>query len=197
MGRPGRVSVLVAGVGGQGLITLASTLAEAAVEKGVNALVAETHGLSQRGGSVEVHVRIGDVRAPLIPPGGADVLLGLEMIEAARRVEYLASGGLLLTADIVLRPGLPNVKVPGRRELEEELSRADAKLVVVPARELASKLGSTLYANTLMLGALAASGALDGILEYGDLERVVSRMKRARENLEALRMGYEYCKLHC
>jgi len=84
MGVSGRLNVVMVGVGGQGLVTAAKVLADAAIDSGTKALVAETHGLSQRGGAVEVHVRLGDVYAPLVPRGRADVLLAFEIIEAAR-----------------------------------------------------------------------------------------------------------------
>ncbi|MEB2836178.1 MAG: indolepyruvate oxidoreductase subunit beta [Desulfurococcales archaeon] len=195
----GRLSILAAGVGGQGIITLASTLARAAVASGTKALVAETHGLSQRGGSVEVHIRLGDVHAPLIAPGDADVLIGLELIEAARRVSHLRSGGLLLAADTILRPAVPGVRVPSREELVSAMRRAagDAKVVVVPARELASKVGGLLFSNMVMLGALAGSGILEGFVGVEELERVIGTLRRREENLKAFRLGLDYCSTHC
>ncbi|MEM0350698.1 MAG: 2-oxoacid:acceptor oxidoreductase family protein, partial [Archaeoglobaceae archaeon] len=68
-----KLNILVLGVGGQGAITTAHLIARAALKAGLNVISAETHGMAQRGGSVEVHVRIGDVFAPLIPEGSADI----------------------------------------------------------------------------------------------------------------------------
>ena len=194
-----RLSILAAGVGGQGIITLASTLARAAIASGTKALVAETHGLSQRGGSVEVHVRLGDVYAPLIAPGDADVLLGLELIEAARRVGHLRGGGLLLTADTILRPAVPGVRVPSREELISAIRRAagGAEVVVVPARELASSVGGLLFSNMVMLGALAGTGMLEGFVGVDELERVIGTLRRREENLKAFRLGLDYCSTYC
>ncbi len=194
-----RLSILTAGVGGQGIITLASTLARAAVANGTKALVAETHGLSQRGGSVEVHIRLGDVHAPLIAPGDADVILGLELIEAARRVSHLRSGGLLLTADTILRPAVPGVRVPSKEELVSAIRRAagGAEVVIVPARDLASKVGGILFSNMVMLGALAGTGILEGFVGVGELERVIGTLRRREENLKAFRLGLDYCSAHC
>jgi len=193
-----RVSILIAGVGGQGLITLASTLARAALASGTKALVAETHGLSQRGGSVEVHVRLGDVYSPLIAPGDADVILGLELIEAARRVKYLSPNGVILTSDTILRPAVPGVKVPSRNELVDSIKRATgAEPILVPARQLAHKAGGALYANTVMLGALMASGLLEGLVPIEAVERVIRTMRRSEENLRAFRLGLDYCTLKC
>jgi indolepyruvate ferredoxin oxidoreductase beta subunit len=192
MGR--RLSILVAGVGGQGLITLAATLARAAVASGTKVLVAETHGLSQRGGSVEVHVRLGDVYSPLIAEGDADTVLGLELIETARRAHMVKRDGVILSADTILRPAVPGVKVPKRDELVEAITKATGvKPILVPARQLALKAGSGLYANMVMLGALASTNLLDGLVDLETLERTVSSLRRGRENLEAFRLGFNYC----
>ncbi len=85
-----RLNIYLAGVGGQGLVTFATVLGDAAIRAGYKVLVAETHGLSQRGGgSIDVHVRIGDVDAPLIPRGGgADVIVAFEILEAFRAIGY-------------------------------------------------------------------------------------------------------------
>jgi len=192
-----KLNILIAGVGGQGLITLATLLARAAVASGSNALVAETHGLSQRGGSVTVHLRLGDVVAPLIPRGGADVLLGLELIEAARTLDYLRVGGSILVSDVVLRPAIPGVRVPSRSELVEYLEKAGGRLYTIPASKLASEVGGLLYVNTVMLGALAATGVLKGFIDLDVLESLVGGMKRGEENLKAYRLGFNYCLREC
>lgn len=194
----GRLNMLIAGVGGQGIITLARLIAETAVAKGVDALVAETHGLSQRGGSVEVHVRLGRVLAPLTPRGGVDVLLGLELLEAARRTETLSPTGVVLTADVIMKPALPGVKLPPKEEVVRAINEAvDGRLVVVPASKLAREAGGLLYTNTVMLGALAASGLLGDYLTPEDLEGAVSKMKRAEANLKAYKLGFDYCVSAC
>ena len=193
-----RLSVLVAGVGGQGLITLATVLARAAVASGTHVLVAETHGLSQRGGSVEVHVRLGNVHSPLIPEGDADVVLGLELIETARRAHAVRRGGFILSADTILRPAVPGVKVPSKEELVEAIRESvGVEPILVPARSMALQLGSSLYSNMVMLGALAGLGLLDGLVDLGALERVVANLRRGEYNLRALRMGLNYCRRVC
>ncbi|MCX8172289.1 MAG: 2-oxoacid:acceptor oxidoreductase family protein, partial [Archaeoglobaceae archaeon] len=85
------LNILVVGVGGQGALTTAHLIAHSAMRAGLNVLVAETHGMAQRGGSVEVHVRIGEVSSPLIPELGADVVLALEPSEALRYAKYIKS----------------------------------------------------------------------------------------------------------
>ncbi|MEM4476465.1 MAG: 2-oxoacid:acceptor oxidoreductase family protein, partial [Desulfurococcaceae archaeon] len=83
-----RFNILIAGVGGQGLLTLGELIGSAAIESGVDVTIAEVHGLSQRGGSVVVHVRLGPGSSPVIPRGAADLLIGLEAIETARYIDY-------------------------------------------------------------------------------------------------------------
>src|SRR4030042_3431500 len=92
---PGKeFSVYKAGVGGQGLVLLSNVIGSACAAAGIRAITGEQHGLSQRSGSINVHMRIGDeVRSPLIPVGGADAILSLEALEALRYVEYLKPGG--------------------------------------------------------------------------------------------------------
>src|SRR4030065_34927 len=84
------LSIFICGVGGQGLVLLTSVVGDACAKKGRKVVTGEMYGLSQRSGAVSVHLRIGeDVFSPLIPYGGADVLLALEAIEALRYLEYL------------------------------------------------------------------------------------------------------------
>ncbi len=187
------LNMVVSGVGGQGLITLASLLAGSAVESGTKALVAETHGLSQRGGSVEVHVRLGDVIAPLVPKGGADLILGLELIETSRTAYYLKENGCILTSDMLLRPGIPNVKMPKREELINFLKKVTDKVYVVPASEMAEKVGGSIFINSVMLGALAATGLLNGLVDINILEKNVRGLRMGEKNLEAFKLGFDYC----
>ncbi|MEB3816624.1 MAG: indolepyruvate oxidoreductase subunit beta [Desulfurococcales archaeon] len=195
---PRRLSILLTGVGGQGIITLASTIAKAALLHGEKALVAETHGLSQRGGSVEVHLRMGNVYSPLIAPGDADVVLGLELIEAARKAHYTSENGIILTADIILRPAVPGVKVPSREELLNAIEEATGrKPLLVPARELALKAGGTIYSNMVMFGALLATGRLEGFVDRSDAEKVIGSLRKSENNLKAFKLGFDYCRSAC
>jgi len=197
MGVSGRLNVVMVGVGGQGLVTAAKVLADAAIDSGTKALVAETHGLSQRGGAVEVHVRLGDVYAPLVPRGRADVLLAFELIEAARGVPYLRQGGVLITSDVLLRPPIPGVVSPSRKDIEEAFRRAGIRYFVVPAREIAEKAGSYLSENMVLLGALASTGLLDRFVDISRLKARIAEMPMADKNLMAFDEGYGTCSKMC
>jgi indolepyruvate ferredoxin oxidoreductase beta subunit len=90
-------SIVIVGVGGQGALTLARWIGEAALAEGYDVRIAEIHGMSQRGGSVEVHVRFGrEVYAPIVEEAGADLVIALEAVEALRGFRYLKPGGVLV-----------------------------------------------------------------------------------------------------
>ncbi|QKQ99258.1 pyruvate ferredoxin oxidoreductase [Metallosphaera tengchongensis] len=105
-----RLNILIAGIGGQGVVTAGKILAEAFHEKGLTVFESETHGLSQRGGAVTTHVRVGNVNVPLIPKGGADILIAMDGIEALRNASYLSTDAKVFLNESVKLPSLPNVK---------------------------------------------------------------------------------------
>ncbi|MGC9071852.1 MAG: indolepyruvate oxidoreductase subunit beta [Acidilobus sp.] len=193
----GRLNIVLVGVGGQGLITAARVLAEAAVNGGTKALVAETHGLSQRGGAVEVHVRIGNVYAPLVPQGEADLVVGFEMIEAARGMRYLDRDGVLITSDVIMRPPIPGLVTPRRAEIEKAFREAGIRYYVVPTREIAERAGSYLSENVALLGALMATGRLDGYIELARLKGRISELPLAAANLRAFEDAMSFCLTQC
>ncbi|MFP3172439.1 MAG: indolepyruvate oxidoreductase subunit beta [Acidilobus sp.] len=184
-----RLNIVMVGVGGQGLITAARVLGEAAIEGGCKVIVAETHGLSQRGGAVEVHVRLGDVYSPLVPRGEADVVLSFEMIEAARGTSYLRQGGLLLTSDVLMPPPTPGLKPIKRQQIEDALRRAGIRYAVVPAREVAEKVGNYVVENMALLGALLGTGLLDGFVDAEKVRAKVQELPMADKNLAAFEEG--------
>jgi indolepyruvate ferredoxin oxidoreductase beta subunit len=91
------ISIVIVGVGGQGALTLARWIGEAALAEGYDVRIAEVHGMSQRGGSVEVHVRFGrEVSAPIVEEAGADLVIALEAVEALRGFRNLKPSGVLV-----------------------------------------------------------------------------------------------------
>lgn len=187
------LNIVVAGIGGQGLLTFASILASAALRRNIKALVAETHGLSQRGGSVRVHVRIGDVDAPLVPRRLADAIVALELIEAVRSIEYANRNTVIVTNKQIRRPPLPGVKAPSIDEVLNMFREFKLKSYIVDAEEIALKAGSSLSTNMVMLGALLKTGVLSKLLDIQDVEEVIKSMGGPwiEVNLRALRKGYE------
>ncbi|MEM2006161.1 MAG: indolepyruvate oxidoreductase subunit beta [Sulfolobales archaeon] len=167
MGLVRELNIIVTGVGGQGQLFLSRLIAETFLRLGTPSLIAETHGLSQRGGSVIVHVRVGStVKAPLIPWGHADVMLGMELIEAARYVDYLRESGVAIVNEKVIIPAGQSVKLK-EEEIFRFLREKPIKLFVVRSSQRAVNLGTPLSANVHMFGALVALLEAVGMLTPG------------------------------
>lgn len=182
------LNVVLSGVGGQGIVSLANVIANAALHAGTNVIVAETHGLSQRGGSVIVHVRLGPAEAPLIPEGEGDVMLALDPLEAARYAHYLRRGALAFVEEKVTPPPLPGVKPPSTEEVVKSLEGAGLRVRVVPAIRRAQELGNPLGANVYMLGAAMASGVFEGYIGPEDVEASIRLvLKKPEKNIRLFR----------
>jgi len=157
-----KISIVLTGVGGQGVITAANILGKAAVKAKVGVFVSEIHGMAQRGGAVVCTVRMGDVSSPLLPSGTADVLLSTEPVEALRNICYVHKKTKIITD---INPIIPfTVAVSGDHypkveEILKELS-SHGELYTIDALKIARDAGAIITKNTVMLGALAASGVL-------------------------------------
>ncbi|ABM81280.1 indolepyruvate oxidoreductase subunit beta [Hyperthermus butylicus] len=191
-----KVNILIASVGGQGGLTLSRVLAAAAVYAGLSVRTGETLGMSQRFGSVVSYVRIGErVYAPTFPPGEADCMVALELTEAVRNLHMLRRSGLLVAADTVKPPvsaSLDQTPHPSRGELLAALREADARLVVVPARELALRTGNPRAANMVLLGVL---NKLAGLLPHSAVEKAIINVLRGRRgetSVKAYWLGVDY-----
>lgn len=187
-----KLEILISGVGGQGIITLGTVIGELCVKRGVNVVTAETHGMAQRMGSVEMFVRIGDVKAPLIAIGSADYVIALEMIESLRVLRYLRKCGWLLVSDIYLPPSNSG-KAPSRRDIVEVLSMLPINFILVEVEDTVKKLKDPRVANMVMLGALLAFEDISKIIPIEDAEDLVYSML-GDVNREALVIGYKQVK---
>ena len=156
-------SVYMSGVGGQGLVLLSNIMGAACAATGTRALTGEQHGLSQRSGSINVHMRIGqEIRSPLIPIGGADALLALEALEALRYVEYLKPGGVVLMNSRIQRPIVETAshvrdktgKYMSAEVVRSRMSQVTDKIAMMDALGIATEAGNPLTENIVMLGAL-------------------------------------------
>lgn len=151
------ISLLFAGVGGQGALLGAEITALAAERAGFDVRQTEVHGVSQRGGSVETHVRFGvKVWSPVVTPGEASVVIGLEKLEALRFAHYCAPDGLILVNDHEIIPG-SLLESPERYPVDamERLRISGYRTVLLPASQAARDLGDGRMANLVMVGALA------------------------------------------
>lgn len=151
-------SLMFAGVGGQGSLLIAELTSLAAVGEGYDVKQTEVHGVSQRGGSVETHVRFGDeVHSPTVTPGEADVVIGLEKLEALRFAHYVnpKSGTVLINDHELVPASVANADKLYPHESVEYLQRKGLHVVVLPASRLARELGDGRMANVVLVGALS------------------------------------------
>ncbi|MEM0347909.1 MAG: indolepyruvate oxidoreductase subunit beta [Zestosphaera sp.] len=147
------LNILISGVGGQGLLTLSRVLGQAALNEGLKVIISETHGMSQRGGSVTVFLRIGDsVMAPLPPEDDIRLHMSMELIEATRYSYLHNPNTVLVVNDKIIRPSVPGVKVPSKEELINAIKKTTSHFYLVSASDTSLKLGSTIGANVVMLG---------------------------------------------
>lgn len=192
-------SVYMCGVGGQGLVLLSNVIGSACAVAGIRAITGEQHGLSQRSGSINMHMRIGsEVRSPLIPIGGADALLALEALEALRYVEYLKSGGVVVMNSRVQHPIIEtgehmkdkNAKYMDAEVVKTRLSQVTDKVAVIDALEIARRVGNALTENVVMLGAMSTLDSFpvpDDALEQAITDNVPK--KAVEVNLKAFKKG--------
>ena len=191
-----KTDIILAGVGGQGILSVAATIGEAAVRCNLYLKQAETHGMSQRGGEVQSHLRISEhpIASDLIPRGAADIILSSEPMESLRYLPYLNANGYLITSSNSF------VNIPNYPDVDTIIARIKAlpHYVLVDADELAKSAGSLRASNMVMLG--AASPFL--ITPFEELENGVRAQFERKGadivdlNLRALRAGREFAEEH-
>lgn len=145
--------IVLAGVGGQGILTIAAIIGQAAVSQGIQVKQSEVHGMAQRGGSVVAHLRLSSapVKSDLIEPGTAHVVLGMEPMEALRQLPCLSAKGVLLSNTTPIR------NIGDYPELELILGelRKFSRNAVMDADEMAKTAGSPRASNMVLLGAIS------------------------------------------
>ena len=182
-------NILIAGVGGQGTVLASRLIASAAMKRGLSARTTETIGMAQRGGSVTGHTRIGDnVFSPLIPEGGANLLLAFEPAEAVRNLKYLAGNGTLIVCDSAIKP--VTVALTGEQYEAETMTgylRENVPgAVIIDGTTLKEECGKTL--NVALLGAAAESGAFP--FEAAAFLETIEEMHHYREqNIKSFELG--------
>jgi indolepyruvate ferredoxin oxidoreductase beta subunit len=184
-------NIILAGVGGQGILSIAAVIDQAALKEGLEIRQAEVHGMSQRGGAVQSHLRIADhaIYADLIALGTADLILSVEPLEALRYLPWLAPGGRVVTSldPFVNMPGYPPME-----EIVAELGRTD-RPVLVHAADIARESGSARASNMVMLGAGAPfTGIAPEKLEAGIEALFASKGRETIDiNIRAFRKGLQ------
>jgi len=148
------LNIVIAGIGGQGLITLLKIITETALREGFDVATSELHGLAQRGGSVEVHVRSGkEIYSPLVRQGGANLIVSLEAQEALR-VAYFGSkeAETVFLVNNFMSPILGNKKTPTIEEITKDLQKVSKLAIAIPANQILQKeLGTTVTSGIFLL----------------------------------------------
>jgi indolepyruvate ferredoxin oxidoreductase beta subunit len=183
--------IILAGVGGQGILSIAAVVGMAALKKGLQIKQSEVHGMSQRGGAVLSHLRISDqpIYSSLIPEGEADMILSVEPMELLRYKPFLKSNGFLITNT---KPVENIANYPDENSLFAEIEKYPNR-ILIDADFLAKKAGNIRAANMVMLGAASDHMALDAeSLEEGIREIFGRKGDRIIQlNIDAFNFGRE------
>lgn len=187
-----RTDIILAGVGGQGILSIAATIGMAAIANNLHIKQAEVHGMSQRGGAVQSHFRLSSdpIASDLIPRGKADIILSVEPMEALRYIDFLKADGWIVTN------AAPFVNITNYPEIEMVLDKLKSRknTILLDADKIAKDLGSPRSSNIVMLG--AASPFID--IPYEALEEAIKEIflrkgdKIIEANINALRAGREF-----
>jgi len=188
----GSFDILIVGIGGQGTILASNILGGACLAEGRHVKGAETHGMAQRGGSVESHIRINGLFGPLIPPGHADLLISFDLLEALRYSHYLKKEGKMVVNNHMVLPTsvfTQNLPAPGQDEVVVALKVHN--LCLLDADKIAEEAGSILSQNVVMLGAASLSIPLKPESLVDAVKRLVPK-KTIDINVKAFELGREY-----
>jgi len=185
-----KTDLMLAGVGGQGILSIASIIAMAAMKNGLYIKQSEVHGMSQRGGDVQSNIRLSDkpVASDLIPLGKADLILSLEPMEALRYLPYLKKDGYIISNTLPFK-NIPNY--PDETAIIAEIKKIKNHILIDVDKIAKEEVGSTRAANMVLLGAATPFLAL----EYTKIEDSIREIfgKKGEEivamNLKALQVG--------
>lgn len=171
-------SVIICGIGGQGTVLAAKVISQAALAAGQKVLSAETIGMAQRGGSVVSHVRIGeDAFSPLVPEGGADIMIAFDASEAVRNIGYLTSSSVVIVSRKVVQSVTGSLAGKNFRakEMITALEGRAAKVLAVDTDGVCGRLGSAKVANMVLLGAACK----EGLFSLEDVEGAMKKLVKA------------------
>ena len=190
-----KTDIILSGVGGQGILSIATIIGEAATRMGLALKQAEVHGMSQRGGDVQSNLRLSDkpIASDLIPLGTADMILSLEPMEALRYLPFLAKDGWIITSSAPFK-NISNY--PDEQALTDEL-KAQPHVVSLDVEQLAKENQMPKSANVILLG---AASAFLKILDPATLRESVGRIFASKGeevvqmNYRAFDIGHNYVK---
>ena len=183
--------IILAGVGGQGILSIATAIGDAALNEGLYLKQAEVHGMSQRGGDVQSNLRLSSdpIYSDLIPKGGADIIISLEPMEALRYLPYLKEDGWIVTSS------KPFVNIPNYPDIEDVLAHIKAiqNHVLLDVETMAKEAGAPAQAaNMVLLGAAIPMLGIDHDKMIEGVRRIFARKGEAvvAVNIAAIEAGY-------
>ncbi|MEG1635122.1 MAG: indolepyruvate oxidoreductase subunit beta [Rikenellaceae bacterium] len=189
------LDIILSGVGGQGILSIAAVIGQAVLNNGLNIKQAEVHGMSQRGGDVQSNLRISSekIDSDLISKGGADIVISLEPMEALRYKQYLKPCGYLVTNSV------PVVNIPTYPDIEKVYGEISAmkNAIMIDLDKIATEIGAAKATNMVLLGAASHFLQIDfSLLEEG-VKAIFARKGEdiVGVNLLALREGRNAAKL--
>lgn len=187
--------IILCGVGGQGILSVATIIGEAATKAGANLKQAEVHGMSQRGGDVQSNLRLSTeaIYSDLIPKGGCDIIISMEPMEALRYLPYLSKDGAIVTSN---KPFVNIPNYPDEEKLFAELS-ALPKVVQLDIEQVAKDAGSARSANVVLLGMAAKYLEIVSTEQLRNAVATIFARKGdavVNANLKAFDMGLEAAK---
>jgi indolepyruvate ferredoxin oxidoreductase, beta subunit len=188
--------IILAGVGGQGILSIAATIGMAALGSGLHMKQAEVHGMSQRGGDVSSNLRIADyeIASDLIPFGNADLIISVEPMESLRYLPFLSENGWLITNT---KPFINIANYPAMDTLMGEIE-AFGKHIAINADDIAKDLGAARSANMVILGAAAPFLEIQVEKIQDSIRQIFSRKgpEVVQLNLAAFEAGYTFAREH-
>ena len=189
-----RTDIIPSGVGGQGILSIATIIGAAAIKEGLYIKQAEVHGMSQRGGDVQSNLRISSspISSDLIPLGRADLIISLEPMEALRYLPYLAKEGWIITNTV---PFVNIDNYPDKEKLNQALA-ALPHVIALDVDSMAKSVASPRAANIVLLGAAAPFLGIDAEKLEEGIASVFARKGAdvVEMNVKAFRAGLEYAK---
>jgi len=185
--------IILCGVGGQGILSIATVLGQAATAAGLNLKQAEVHGMSQRGGDVQSNLRLSTepIWSDLIPTGSADLIISMEPMEALRYLTMLSPSGRIITASA------PFINIPNYPDIQALKAELDSlgRVSCIDIEELAREAGSVRSANMVLLGAAAHHIGVLGFDQIAKAIEVIFASKGEtviKANLKAAELGYNH-----
>jgi indolepyruvate ferredoxin oxidoreductase, beta subunit len=193
------MNIIIAGVGGQGVVLLSEILGNAAVRDGLKVRGSEVLGMAQRGGSVFSNIRVGsEVESPMTADGKCDILIGVEPSETLRNIQYLNKKSIVV---MNIRKVIPSTVSMGKssypeiEQIKAKLEAAAGRVITLDANEIAEKAGNRQTANVVMIGALFGCG--DNPIKIETVKECIKERvpaKALETNLKAFDLGSQACK---